>query len=729
VIVKCSYPVLLSGKSLLEEALEGLAQGVVLEEIPEVPRHSIVVYLGEAQARRLSAIGTRTKLSLGKVVEQMAYGLHQARLRSRGEKKEGDLSEVERQRARLVSETIAGLDGGQIVLAEASTGLGKSRALAHAARHLLKADARVWVAAPYLSVLAHLLAEFSQVEGIPRPAVLLGRQQFVSVARLRHFMGELSPGRDDDVLQFRETIEQWLAGGGLPTTPETKTLAGFAADTGEGLSYLMEDLRLLAPLIPAASVCLLDKQDADTEPGERAVLRMNEAVEQARLVFCTHTMLMLRTRLARPESVPFTHLLIDEVHLLEEAAARLESSELSLHSLRSWFRRNGGTRAREMIANLSILMQEMADRYGSRTSRHADAGALELLREALKPVEQALRKMHVRKLGSVEAAERTEFLDAMGRFFDSDNRLVIMSFSPLRRYPSITVGPYSVRWLMEKLWENTVAVAGMSATLYTPSAGGGISNGYLMSKLAVPPGRLCSVGPVTLAWNTSTPTLCHPDHQAAERLCFPGAYEEEGGQPPPMEYQNWMESVVQALRQATSTAAGGTLVLCPAFQDIHEIASRLASDLGARLLFQSKGVSIQAQRAQYEALYRQGIKPVWLAAGGGAWQGLDLRDATAENPALDFLLTDLVILRPAFRQRSSTDWYRQQRRGFKVVLMEAALYLRQGAGRLIRREGLLQRRLWMLDGRLFTARQPRYQVLASVFRGYTKREAFALSPG
>ncbi len=55
---------------------------------------------------------------------------------------------------------------------------------------------------------------------------------------------------------------------------------------------------------------------------------------------------------------------------------------------------------------------------------------------------------------------------------------------------------------------------------------------------------------------------------------------------------------------------------------------------------------------------------------------------------------------------------RVSRLGFEQELLDAAFTLRQGLGRLIRREGLRDRRIWFLDGRIYTARGTFYKINA-----------------
>ncbi len=148
-ILKCNFPFSITGKLLVNDALEALKTGVPMEDLPPVAPHHLAVYLSAAQAERVRPFAADAGLQLGQAVERLAYGIYQARRRGSQLDAGPAVTESERHRAYLIGEAIGGLAAGQIVIGEASTGLGKSRVLAHAAQHLLRGKKNiVWVAAP-----------------------------------------------------------------------------------------------------------------------------------------------------------------------------------------------------------------------------------------------------------------------------------------------------------------------------------------------------------------------------------------------------------------------------------------------------------------------------------------------------------------------------------------------------------------------------------------------------
>lgn len=65
------------------------------------------------------------------------------------------------------------------------------------------------------------------------------------------------------------------------------------------------------------------------------------------------------------------------------------------------------------------------------------------------------------------------------------------------------------------------------------------------------------------------------------------------------------------------------------------------------------------------------------------------------------MLTDLVITHlPIGLNRTLTHERRVSIGGFRVISQEGGWHFRQGLGRLVRREGVVRRNLWVLDARI-----------------------------
>jgi CRISPR type IV-associated DEAD/DEAH-box helicase Csf4 len=119
-----------------------------------------------------------------------------------------------------------------------------------------------------------------------------------------------------------------------------------------------------------------------------------------------------------------------------------------------------------------------------------------------------------------------------------------------------------------------------------------------------------------------------------------------------------------------------------------------------RVIAQQPNVKLSATLDAFRAAHAKGLRPVMLGLGG-AWTGIDLTDPSVP-PERDNLLTDLVIVRmPVGLNRTNSALARIERSGTASISNEALLTFKQGLGRLIRRTGVTDRRIWILDGRIF----------------------------
>jgi CRISPR type IV-associated DEAD/DEAH-box helicase Csf4 len=166
----------------------------------------------------------------------------------------------------------------------------------------------------------------------------------------------------------------------------------------------------------------------------------------------------------------------------------------------------------------------------------------------------------------------------------------------------------------------------------------------------------------------------------------------------------WGAAAARQIAHIAANATGGTLVLFTGFEAIGSVEAtlrnspddKLSPGLGDRLVVQTANGKTAAARTEFIAKSRAGLRPVWLGCGGAA-TGLDLRDDEAEDPLDDSLLTDLVLTSTWLGSTSSTDRVRDKQNFMAHVPVRRAMALRQALGRLIRREGVEDRRLWLFD--------------------------------
>lgn len=177
-------------------------------------------------------------------------------------------------------------------------------------------------------------------------------------------------------------------------------------------------------------------------------------------------------------------------------------------------------------------------------------------------------------------------------------------------------------------------------------------------------------------------------------------------------------------------AKGGVLVLCTAYADVRALETNLRDLLGERLVAQAPGRRFQGLLNDFRRIHAKGLRPVLIGVGT-AWTGVDLSDSEV-SPEQDTLLTDLVITRlPVSLNSSLSMQQRVNAMGLYPLVNETLLTLKQGLGRLIRRDGVTSRHIWFLDGRADASYQwnGMHRLTSGVrrmLRDYSKHEVFEM---
>ena len=682
---------------------------------------------------------------------------------------------------RLLSAVRPPLLQGRIVFAEGGAGVGKSRVIARLAREAFEREQAkpaalrqpIVIAVPTIVTLTHFVGEWRAVEEIragaepARLAIVLGRGQFVS----RQAMADII---EEEIAEagaktgLWPAARRWLADGAPPgATPATAMLAS----VHPGLSGLVADLQAIQPDFPVDQAVLGAQSDGDEDEEDVACHRaLREAAQDSDVILTTHAMLavdaMNRTRRERrrrammeagrdvpeetaPDILPDRALLlIDEAHLYEDAQASIMSDGVSLFALRSHLaaltRAGGAARLKRLAAEgvaaadaaieslrefeddfslpIDGRRRKVARRWAKTTPRLMDlvAALRGFAGEAKRVKAPGARTRRARGAAEIALRALTAFLDQSDKVAF---RTLQVQFSAARRYPTLVFGPKNVRAQLRTLWESAPAAALFSATLYLPTKAHGVSALHMMTTLAVPQERAAIMPPVHPDWASTTPTLMFPDAAAARRLAPPSSDLEPAAVMKAL--SRWSDAAAAAIARIADQAPGGTLVLMTGYERARLVAGRLETALGDRLIEQTAAQSAAVCRTRFVELRRGGARPVWIGVGA-AWTGLDLRDETVVSGADDMLLTDLVIPNVFNTTKSSTDMDREERFGFEAIRSKSLFTLRQGLGRLVRREGLRERRIWILDGRL--ARGDASLVgHRLVLDAYPKRATFAIA--
>lgn len=670
---------------------------------------------------------------------------------------------------RISSELRARRPPHEVIFAEASTGIGKSRAyLAAIADWCASHPGDVAVlSAPTYSVLLQNILQWQRlcacVPDLPDSITLLGQQEFVSAGALERVLDEHpdTPGA--------QAARAWWTKG-----------APAAKGDPLGHPWLMRGLREATQGLWALDRQVqLSSDDAQDDAGMRAYKAQFVDARDVQLVFCTHAMLAVDVRLrsaqarkahleASEESVsdsawrewgrlddsdrqharywelqndlladavaadngrlpPIGLLVVDEAHLLEQSFARVFSSGTSvaalmrsLDALRAEFPRWVQARDVDEIGEVWRTLQAIglhSDKDAVLAATFpALAAAIGQVRAILKRVldrrvpAAAIHRHHLRHLTQVCRSLDIAALNDGER----SGMATRVSWSPVDQWPSIEVGRYDVSRELDFLWSLSVQDRSLlvSATLYDDVSLAGLENTRRV--LSVRQDRVRPLPPVRPSWLFDPVTLylagdtAHPD--GLPRFRRPSRRKHSEQAIFDEHERRWRDDIGRYVAQAYGAAAGGMLVLLTAYSELDALLQRLDALPQECLIHQGGGVSLEAARMTFLRAIADGRRPCLLAVGS-AWTGLDLSGdglgallGRRIQPHEDNILTDLIIpTAPIGTDRSLPQAWRREQMGLMADIGSASITLRQGLGRLVRREGLPpNRKIHFLDSRVHT---------------------------
>lgn len=730
-----------SAKALHDQLLLALEKG-----LKPHPLHSevlrVALELPNSTTQSVKALGAQLGLAPGRVVGGLLLALEVANKTGGNPAGSPVTSGLKPAQQSAVSAAAPLLAEGKWVLMEAGTGTGKSRIAAHLAAHVLalrdaghdfhlvhestatehaafpgKSDCGnaasskvVIIAAPTVENVIHLLSEFE----LARPhidqqrcwkiGVALGRNQFVSESAVTEILAQQATP-DIGVLRWLEL--------GMPpgTTAGSKVLAGSLP----GICGLADDLRSVATDFPVEDVLLSE----DSPESEQAwYLNLREMAMTCDVVLTTHAMLAvdnlwLQRRLPSLLPSPIS-LILDEAHAFEATQAMMGTDGLAVTRLIAILKSAPWAQVRAKgLADRALRDAELVDLAlrtlpsniplpSHRIEDQACRSAWEKCRPILKKLRCSLDELKG-KLTSAPAPLRSAAVfvrKAVSALIGlEDGYTGAITFSAIRKYPHIVIGPRSVDKLLASRWDNTPCGVLMSGTLLYPSLSGPVA-GPLITRLKLPSDRSVATPPIHPYWLRSTPTMHVPAECSVDAFAPP-----TGGALTDDALRVWLGAVAELIvHDVAKHAAGGTLVLMTGYDRLRILSELLDAPLGERLITQDAcQLPLTQAKAAFVSASRAGMRPVWLATGG-AGTGLDLRDMQVidVNAIQDRLLTDLVIPALPFGiNRGSTQLARSDWAGFVSEKQEALRTFQQWLGRLVRREGLSDRNLWVMDGRIY----------------------------
>lgn len=669
---------------------------------------------------------------------------------------------------RAMRQRLMNSDWKGVIAAEASTGVGKTRAaLVASIERLLESPERIgWITAPTLAVLRQWAQELERFEAsgvaTPRWRIIFGRQEFVCDEALQERIDDGYFSTEDVAL-----IDQWRGRGGRGPNDGLQW-PGYLADSLA--SCLSDDVTITGDM----------RLSGDDEPDDPAAVAYSAQFNQhdgVQLLLFSHAMLATEIRrrlsdilrryreaggnlkqvrsqlleerrrakeLAGPgdklesfllgnllaESIVDSlspadieagrlkdpdHLIVDEAHQLEQSISNALGEDVAL-----WALKGHASALRSDVGRIpAALLKDLDFTYGvirSMLLQQPDGlgRPLSLRDSRMEPVVRsfadALRGVLKVKLPRNYASRHLSVLRKAGRVMNlvfPEGRAGYQAFlrgSPVLGHPQLVCGRGDLGIEMGLLW-STIAPrsALISATL---SAGREDNCQTLRRNLHIRPEMLDVIPPIMPPWLTGPVTLRIPSpglrNDGSCRFSPPHREARIEGAP---QHGIWMGELSEYVRQVRSSSGGGGLVLCNSYADLDALATRLA---GLPLFAVRKGMRFpEVLRAYYRSSI-DGQLPLLLATGR-AWTGMDIGGhrladyGLPEVPAsIDNVLTDLYVLRAPFGLNGTiTHLNRLNLFGLQVESYSAAVLLKQGVGRLVRREGLPHnRRIHFLDGRV-----------------------------
>ncbi len=687
-----------------------------------------------------------------------------------------DWGSMRAEQIRLINQCESEVIDKKIVLQEAGTGVGKTRAaLAMAARHFNREKTISVITVPAVALIAQVLKDYDAMDledfgGIdkkPYLAPLIARSSFVDPEKLIDFIN------NSETLQDVDKAKSWMASGaGYVDGSSSKILH----DKVPGICWLKEDLAQAAPNFPANDVLMSEISSDDKCPATIDYQKMRINAQEASIIVCTHAMLAIdtiqksasiaelensaakmqgfidanehdKTKLATVnvfkenlkkvrarinEKIElgldddqvgkgvlpdYKFLIVDEAHQFENSIANLKTSDAIMRFLTNDLSKNDKKlRACKSITAANSIESSMRNieatciKFGSLNPsinqacvsyhpNHAQFSSklYDLVKDdfdvIIKAASQVIKKCPELKSSLVK-------LLTVAKNISGKSDRVIVKFSPRRKYPSFHTGPTSVSGILERIWQRIDSAVILSATLALPNQFGGYNTSFIKQSLAIPSERMKTQAPVVQPWlydallfekGKNRPDLMPPNFRDAEKDNA-------------LELETWSKAIASETYSVSLSAKGGILALTSSYDRADAIAKHLIemSIDEQRIVLQKRNASVKIAINEFKAKYLSGINPIWIGTGA-AWTGIDIKDDrfNDENAKFDFMLTDLVICNIPYGTNHSsthaarTEWNRFAERD------RAALEFKQGIGRLMRRAGLKDRKIYILDPRIY----------------------------
>jgi CRISPR type IV-associated DEAD/DEAH-box helicase Csf4 len=639
-----------------------------------------------------------------------------------------------------LSETV---QGSKVGMVEASTGIGKTLVkLAYAVEWLTKnPNERMVIATPTKQLVKQIQSDANKIGFLAKNHlvhVIYAKNDFVSVGQLLKVVTNSS----SDV---QDAVHAWL---------DKQTEAEFPY-LASSLEEAVPDFRLLE----LTTLSMADENEKD--PGHVAYLNQFDKASKYRLIICTHAMLAYDLKIRRMvdgmsaknagADISFETLMAKEhqekkkyTQLSNETVlSTLEESEIKRHCFLPAYKVAFIDEAHVFDSSVTLVlspkcpfwMMEKNLRALSTTSgKHlilASIGKVKNVMERVLNVDEGVTELSFQELQSMSPSLSVQLFESLTELHDAidllklpkkqktkqeyrqflshqraldsflfsvkHNRATSISFSPAKKYASISSASQAPQSLLDYLYQTTDSVVMVSATLTFPEKNGRSPYRQMANKLSIPSDRLMTFEPIVSDFLYKGVRL----EVTEDMVLHPVNY---GGEDYELEIDAWGKSMADKIKMEHEHSPGGTLVLNTSYQSIIHIAKHL---VGCPMVVAGRDFPLSSQKKEFIEKSKKGQSPIWLTIGA-AWTGLDVSGKDLGLSAeMDQVITTEVITRlPIGLNKTVKASYRSNSLNFRNEAFEAYLMFRQGLGRLIRRENLPEnRRIFILDPRLKTARK------------------------
>ena len=631
-----------------------------------------------------------------------------------------------------------------ILLAEASTGVGKGAAMVASAMDVSAAiDTPIVIAAPTFKILYQLISDHRAIDKARQTktpfSLYYGKREFVSSYKVNQIIKRfvqssiMLDAKDDALVDEKpakidvgitesecKELELWREAG-APDAPDAIVSNTYCV---RGLEYYCPSIKD----IDAYKLIGTDQKDVGYESYQAQFI----GAENSRIIYCTHAMLAQdlinrrffrkhqpqpddettalqdligdEVQVERDSKFPtYSHLFIDEAHRFEQSMNAAASKTFPMHHLYVLLKKDKSPHADAYQAIMRLISALNDDSDVIAWLDSDKRLELVVILDAL------LRKIDMKiKVKSDLKSVVQDGLAVTSRILKIKNRFTVayVSYSPERRYPSLIVGSTNSSFDLKTLWADKRVIL-VSATLYLPTDVSENDSRYIKSIINAPAFRVNEMSPIRPKWTCAPVSIHFPFSEASDidsMLKFT----------PPKFIKNdenleakalWHAVVADYLTESSALAAGGTLVLCTSYATVASLKELLAPMLGERLVHSQLGFNIDTTLNKFKSLALSDLRPVWLAVGQ-SWEGLSISGRVSGedyDPRLDNVLTDVVIPKLPFGLNRSISHILRKKGNFLSEYSEVMTLFIQGVGRLVRSDGIQHnRKVHLLDARMLT---------------------------